>query len=234
MVCLAQTVHLSCTDPNTISKRTEMRFDLTHITEELHLVCLKQSLSLWYIWHKRCDYLALMLIPSPNGPKQDSIWTTSPRSSIRCVQNNFQANDTFGVKISNIQTNQNELPLEPHHLGVHWVRPKQILTLWYVCRKLCTYLASWLAYLQMDWNELALEPRDLRVPFILSKMVTKPMVRSAQTMHISCTDTNTLSEPTETRFAMTHSPRSSIRCIQNNFRANDTFGANRAPVLHQD
>jgi hypothetical protein len=31
-VRLAQTVHLSYTDTNTVSKRTEMRFHLTHVT----------------------------------------------------------------------------------------------------------------------------------------------------------------------------------------------------------
>jgi hypothetical protein len=35
-------------------------------------------------------------------------------------------------------------------------------------------------------------------------MITECRVRSAQTVHLSCTDTNNLSEPTETRFAMTH------------------------------
>ena len=32
MVCLAQTVHLSCIDANTVSKWTEIRFDMTHVT----------------------------------------------------------------------------------------------------------------------------------------------------------------------------------------------------------
>jgi hypothetical protein len=32
MVRLAQTVHLACTNANTVSKRTEMRFHMTHIT----------------------------------------------------------------------------------------------------------------------------------------------------------------------------------------------------------
>jgi hypothetical protein len=41
---------------------------------------------------KPCTYLARMLTPSSNGPKQDSTWPTSPRSSIECVQNDFRAN----------------------------------------------------------------------------------------------------------------------------------------------
>jgi hypothetical protein len=32
MVCLAQTVHLSCTDTQTVSKEKEVRFHMTHIT----------------------------------------------------------------------------------------------------------------------------------------------------------------------------------------------------------
>jgi hypothetical protein len=57
------------------------------------------------------------------------------------------------------------------------------------------------------------------------------MVRSAQTMHLYYTDSNTISKRTETRFYMTHSPRSSIGCVQDNFRAYGTFGTNRAPIL---
>jgi hypothetical protein len=35
---LTQTVLLSCTDTNTISKQTEMRFHMTHVTQEFHRV----------------------------------------------------------------------------------------------------------------------------------------------------------------------------------------------------
>jgi hypothetical protein len=57
------------------------------------------------------------------------------------------------------------------------------------------------------------------------------MVHSEQTI---CTDTNTVPKRTEMRFHMTHSPRSSIRCVQHDFRADGTFGTNRAPFLRQD
>jgi hypothetical protein len=46
-------------------------------------------------------------------------------------------------------------------------------------------------YLQIDRNELPLEPRNLRVPSGASKIISKCMVHLAQTMHLSCTDTNT-------------------------------------------
>jgi len=42
----------------------------------------------------------------------------------------------------------------------------------------------------MDRKELPLEPRHLVVPSGASKTISKPMVRLAQTMHLSCTDTN--------------------------------------------
>jgi hypothetical protein len=41
VVCLAQTVHISCTDSNTVSIRTEMRFHMTHVIEEFYQVCPK-------------------------------------------------------------------------------------------------------------------------------------------------------------------------------------------------
>jgi hypothetical protein len=47
MVCLAQTVHLSCTDINTISKQIETRFHMAHVTKEFHWMRRKQFLSLW-------------------------------------------------------------------------------------------------------------------------------------------------------------------------------------------
>ena len=58
MVRLAQTVHLSCTNTNTISKRIETRFHMTHVTKEFRLVHPKLFLSLWYIRCKPCNYLA--------------------------------------------------------------------------------------------------------------------------------------------------------------------------------
>jgi hypothetical protein len=72
-------VHLSCTYTNTISKWTEMRF-------EFHPVHPKQFLSLWFVQRKPCTYLVSRLAQSPNGPKWDFTWPTSPRSFIGCVK----------------------------------------------------------------------------------------------------------------------------------------------------
>jgi hypothetical protein len=84
-------VHLSCIKISTISKRTKLSFHLSLVTLEYHRVRPKWFLGLWYVWRKSCTYLAPTLTLSPNGPKWDSTWPTSPWSSIRCVQNNFWA-----------------------------------------------------------------------------------------------------------------------------------------------
>jgi hypothetical protein len=49
-------------------------------------------------------------------------------------------------------------------------------------------------YLQMNSNEITVEPHHLGVPSSASKTNLEPMVRLAQAMHLSCTDTNTFSE----------------------------------------
>jgi hypothetical protein len=61
VVCLAQIVHLSCTNANTVSKRIEMRFHITYVTEEINQVRLNRFLSLWYVWCKSCTYLTSRL-----------------------------------------------------------------------------------------------------------------------------------------------------------------------------
>jgi hypothetical protein len=88
-VRLAQSMHLSCTKTNTISKRIKTRFYMTHVTQEFHRVRLKRFLKLWYVWCKLWTYLAPILTISPNGPKQYSSRPTSPRSSNGCVENDF-------------------------------------------------------------------------------------------------------------------------------------------------
>jgi hypothetical protein len=85
---------------------------------------------------------------------------------------------------------------------------------------------------QTDRIELLHEPPHLSVP--ASKMISKLMVHSAQTMHLSCTNTNTVSKRTKTRFHIPTSPRSSIGCVQNDIWAYGTFNGNHAPILRQD
>jgi hypothetical protein len=89
MVRLAQTVHLFWTDTNTVSKWTEMRFQMAHATYEFYLECPKWFLSLRYVRHKPCTYFASRLALPPNGPKRASTWGSSPRSTIQHVQEWF-------------------------------------------------------------------------------------------------------------------------------------------------
>jgi hypothetical protein len=121
MVRLTQTVHLSCTDTNTISKQTKTNFHMTHVTLEFHQV-----------------------------------------------------------------------------------RPKRFLSLWYVRRNLCTYLASRLSLSRNGPNELPLEPRHLGAPSGASKIISKPLILLVQIMQLSCTNTNTVSKRSKMRFHITH------------------------------
>jgi hypothetical protein len=109
MVCSTQSMHVPCVKIGTISKRTESSFHLSLVTKDYHWVRRKSFLSLRYVWRKLCTYLAPILMQSPNQPKWDSKWPTSPMSSIGCVQNNFWACGIFSanmhqtcVKISTI------------------------------------------------------------------------------------------------------------------------------------
>jgi hypothetical protein len=58
--------------------------------------------------------------------------------------------------------------------------------------------------LQTDRNEIPHDPRNLGVPFGVCKIFSELVVHLAQTVHLSCTDTNTVSKQTETRFHMNH------------------------------
>jgi hypothetical protein len=70
VVCSVQTEHLSCTETNTISKWTKVRFHTTDITYRLHRVRPKLFISLWYIQCKPCTYLVSRLALPPNRPNR--------------------------------------------------------------------------------------------------------------------------------------------------------------------
>jgi hypothetical protein len=59
-------------------------------------------------------------------------------------------------------------------------------------------------YLQTDRNGLPLEPHHLGVSSGASKTISNPMVYLVQTVHLSYTDTNSISKWTERRLNMTH------------------------------
>jgi hypothetical protein len=111
MLCLAQTVHLSCLKISTISKWTKTSFHLSLVTSEYHQVCLNRFLSLWYVWCKPCTYLTLTLTSSPSGLIQDSTWPISPMYVWRkpC---------TYLVSRLELSLNAPNRPLlEHHHVG---------------------------------------------------------------------------------------------------------------------
>jgi hypothetical protein len=264
---------LSCVIISTVSKWTETRFHLSLVTKKYHWVRTKWFLSLWYIGCKPCTYLESRLVLSPNGSKWASTWASSPRSTIRCVQNDYWAYGTFGANRAP-QTDRNELPPEPRHLGVPSGASKIISNPMVRLSKPCTYLArtltpssngpkpdltwpmsptgsigcvqndfqvygmfsamrQYLHYIQIVRNEPPLEPRQLGVPSGASKIISNRMVHLAQTLHLSCSDTNIVMEQTKIRFHMSHITWSSIGFVQNDFQAYGTFGSNRAPILHR-
>jgi hypothetical protein len=182
MVRLAQTVHLSYTDTNTVSKWSKTRLHTAHVTLEFHRVRPKWFLSLCYVRRKSSNYVASRLALSPNGMKRAYIWASSPRSTIGCVQNDLWAYGTFDA-------NRTPILRQDKH------------------------------YLQTKWHEHPLEPRHLGVPSCASIMISEPMVCLAQTMHLSCTNTRSVSNGPKQDFTWPMSPRNSIRCIQNDFCA---------------
>jgi hypothetical protein len=159
--CLAQTMHLSCTDTNTVSKWIETRFQMTNVTEKIHRVRPKWFLSLLYIQRKLCTCLASRLALCLYRPKWASTWSTSSKSTIECVQNDFCAYGTFGA---------NRAPI------LHWHYH----------------------HLQMDWNEIPHDQCHIGDPSGVSKIISDPMLRSAQTVHLSCVKVSTISKQTKT------------------------------------
>jgi hypothetical protein len=54
--------------------------------------------------------------------------------------------------------------------------------------------------LQMDQSEFPLDPCHVGAPMVAPKMIFEPMLRSVQTMHLSCVEINTISIQIETIF----------------------------------
>ena len=56
----------------------------------------------------------------------------------------------------------------------------------------------------MDRIELPIEPRHLGAQSGASKIISEPIVRLTQMVHLSCTETNTVSKQIETGIHMIH------------------------------
>jgi hypothetical protein len=201
MVCLAQTMNLSCTDTNIVSKWTETRLHMTHVTKEFHRVHTKWFQSMWYVQRKSCIYLALTLTLSPNGIKWDSTRPTSPKSSIgaykmisEVVVHLAQIMHQSCIKISTIsKRNESSFYLSLISMEYHWVGPKWFLRLWYIWCKPCTYLALTLTIPPNGpkWDS-TLSHKSLHQ--VRPKWFYEPMVCSAQSVHLSCVKISTISK----------------------------------------
>jgi hypothetical protein len=109
----------------------------------------------------------------------------------------------------------------------HRVCPKWFLSLWYVRRKPCTYIVSRLAlslnppkqasscassprctigFVQNDFWALGTFGANCarRSSIRSSKMISEPMIRSAQTVQLSCVKIRTISKQTITSFPLSH------------------------------
>jgi hypothetical protein len=146
----------------------------------------------------------------PKRTKWTSTWPTSPRSSIGSAQNNFRAYCTFAINVAPIlrqdyhylQRNRNELPFDPHHLGVPSGLPKRISEPIAHSVQPCTYLACWLTqrYLQTDQNELPFDPCHLGSPSGVAKKISLLVAHLAQTVNLSCMEINTISKQSKMSF----------------------------------
>jgi hypothetical protein len=72
VVCLTQTVHLSCVKISTIFEWSESSFHFSLVNLEDHRVRPKRLLSLWYVRRKPCTYLVSRLALSPKELNQAS------------------------------------------------------------------------------------------------------------------------------------------------------------------
>ena len=71
----------------------------------------------------------------------------------------------------------------------------------------CTVYAKPTIGLDIVFNALMVllgDEAQVEAPFSPLKMMSEPVVRLAQTVHLSSTDTNTISKRSETRFHKTH------------------------------
>jgi hypothetical protein len=102
MVCLAQTMHLSCTTL-TLSPNGKKRDSAWPTSPRCSIGCIQNNfLNLWYVQSKLCTYLTLGLAVSSNRPKWAFTWALSLQSTIGCIQNDFWADGTFGTNCAPI------------------------------------------------------------------------------------------------------------------------------------
>jgi hypothetical protein len=197
---------------STVSKQTESCIHLSLVTLEYHQVRPKRFQSLWYVRRKPCNYLASSLALSPIELNRASTWASYHRvpsgvSKTISVPTVCLA-QIVHLSCTDINTvfkwTKTRFHMTHVTLEFDQMRPKWFLRLWYVRQKHCTYLVSRLALYQMNWLKHPLELHHLGVLSGASKTISEPTVWLALSVHLSCTDTNTIFKWTKTRFYMTH------------------------------
>jgi hypothetical protein len=161
---------------------------------------------------KPCTYLASRLGLSPNKLSQASTWASSPRSTIECPHNDFQAYVMFGANHAPnlhqhwhyLQMERNNIPHDPRHHGVPSGASKMISevvvrlgqTVHLSCVKI-SIISKWMD----EASTWASSPRST-IGCVQNDFWAYGLL--AQTIHLSCTNTNNISKWTKTRFHMTH------------------------------
>ena len=202
MVHLAQILHLSCTDTNTVSKWTETRFHMTHVTKEFHQVRTKWFLSLWYVRHKLRTYLVPILALSPNRPNRASTWASSPRYHQVCPKW-FLSLWRLWRKPCTCLASRLALSTNGPKRAFTWSSSPRssigyVQNDFWACGTFgasrAPILHRHLHCLQTDWIEIPHDPRHLGVQSAASKTTSVPMVHSAQSVPLSCIKISTISK----------------------------------------
>jgi hypothetical protein len=90
-----------------------------------------------------------------------------------------------------------------------------------------------LAISQKRQKELPFDPHHLGGPSSAAKKISVSVVHSAQTVHLSDAEINTVSMYTEASLHLTHVTLEFLGCAQNDFQAYWMFDANRATILRR-
>jgi hypothetical protein len=199
MVRSVQTVLLSCTNNNTVSKRTKMRFHTTHVPYEFHRVRPKVFTLYWYVQCKPCSYLPSWFALSPNGPNRaplDSRHLGVPSGAFKTIYEPMvclMQTEHLSSTDANTFSKQIETRFQKTNITeeFHRVPPILFLSFMICSMQTCTNLASRVALSPNRLNELPLEPHHRGVPSSASKTIS--MVCSVQTMHLSCIKISTIS-----------------------------------------
>jgi hypothetical protein len=123
---------------------------------------------------------------SPNGPKRDSTRPTHlgvPSVAFKTISKPMvrlaQTAHLSCIKISTVsKQTQTSFKLRMVTWEYHLVHPKWFLSLWYVWRNPCTYIALTLTLSLNRPKRDSIWPTHLRFPSGVSKMISRPMVHS--------------------------------------------------------